>query len=102
MVQQRWHYVVICFVCDDDIPKHIRKVRVGDHPDGTPRFRCYDCEAGSSRWLKSQEAKTNKSSHYEVFKRAANKKAKASRIKWAKFKKEKLEESKESSPCPSL
>lgn len=78
MVQQRWHHSIICFVCKDHLPNHVRRVRIGDNEDGTPKFRCYDnCDPGSPKWMAYQEAlpSSKRSQFYQTFKRAATKRS---------------------------
>lgn len=72
MVQQRWHHSIICFVCKDHLPNYVRRVPVGEHKDGSPKFRCFDtCAPGSQKWLTYQKTLSKRSQFYKTFERAA-------------------------------
>ena len=91
MVQQRWHHSIICFVCEDHLPNHVRRVRVGNHKDGSPRFRCFNtCDPGMPKWLAYQETLTKKSQFYQTFKRAAKKRSENTKNN-KKIREEKIE-----------
>lgn len=69
-------------MCKDHLPNHVRKVRIGDNKDGTPKFRCYDiCDPGSPNWIAYQETlpSPQRSQFYLTFKRAAKKRSESTK-----------------------